>query len=152
MKHEYNLTAFESFLQARGQKSTPIRRQLLALAESLKGFYSLEDIYNLARQSNINHKRLTLLRNIGLMIDSGFIREFRDADGILRYETRRHVARQYLFCVVCGKCESVNDDAIEQEQERLAAEEEFEPISHAVSVKGYCRKCRRKAFTGACGA
>ncbi len=144
MQKKYNLTEFESFLKARTHKSTPIRRKLLEIAESIKGFYSLEDLYNLARQSGIKHQRLTLLRNVGLMVDAGFIREVRDADGNLRYETRRSTSHHYLFCVVCGKCEFIRDDAIESEQEKLAAREKFEPISHTICVKGYCKKCRHK--------
>ncbi|MFN3395843.1 MAG: Fur family transcriptional regulator [Thermodesulfovibrionales bacterium] len=88
----------------------------------------------------------TIHRNLSLLIDSGLAEEIKIGKEKTRYEQmhkRKH--HDHLICLKCGRFIEVRDENIERLQDKLAEENEFEPVRHKLEIYGYCKSCRDRA-------
>ena len=69
------LAVLVEFLRSKNRKYSIEREDLLAVIKSMKGQYSLSDLFATAFGSRVIHAKSTLYRNIELFIAAGIIRE-----------------------------------------------------------------------------
>jgi len=91
--------------------------------------------------------KTTLYRNLPLLIESGLVRRVPDESPSSRFEhILGHPHHDHLICLRCGREIEFSSDQIEQAQEEMCRQFDFEPVRHRLGIWGYCRDCRgRKA-------
>ncbi|HSI48491.1 MAG TPA: ferric iron uptake transcriptional regulator [Ideonella sp.] len=126
-------------LKTSGLKATLPRLRILAVFDrSERRHLSAEDVYRqlLTDGSDIGlatvYRVLTQFEQAGLLLRSQF-----DNDRAV-FELNHGEHHDHLVCLRCGKVEEFCDPAIEQIQQRIAAERGFELREHALSLYGLC--------------
>jgi len=126
-------------LKTSGLKATLPRLRILAVFDrSERRHLSAEDVYRqlLNDGSDIGlatvYRVLTQFEQAGLLLRSQF-----DNDRAV-FELNQGEHHDHLVCLRCGKVEEFCDPAIEQLQQRIAAERGFELREHALSLYGLC--------------
>ena len=126
-------------LKTSGLKATLPRLRILAVFDrSERRHLSAEDVYRqlLTDGSDIGlatvYRVLTQFEQAGLLLRSQF-----DNDRAV-FELNQGEHHDHLVCLRCGKVEEFCDPAIEQLQQRIAAERGFELREHALSLYGLC--------------
>ncbi|TYO95939.1 Fur family transcriptional regulator [Desulfallas thermosapovorans] len=136
----------EEILRAHDYKMTPKREHVLCvLLENKKRHLSAEEVYNLVKQRVPDVGLATVYRTLELFSNFDIIRSTDFGDGRKRYEFgtgsndgHRH---HHLICVECGKIIEMNEDLLEDLEERVTSAYDFTISDHELKIFGKCRDC-----------
>ncbi len=126
--------------------STPLRatRQrtaVSALLGDLEEFRSAQQIHQLLRSQGDTVGLSTVYRTLQGMADAGELDVIKtDDESLYRKCSSRH--HHHLVCRECGRTEEVEGPTVERWANRVAAEHDFEDISHTLEIFGTCADCR----------
>ncbi|MFT6817921.1 MAG: Fur family ferric uptake transcriptional regulator [Myxococcota bacterium] len=133
------LQRFHAFLSGEGLKVT---RQRQAIAEAFYGsggHLSLQDLLDLARKAEPSIGYATVYRTMKLLADGGLATEHQFADGHARFEPAEEGEHHdHLICLTCGHILEFESDAIEQAQDRIAADYQMKVKSHRHEIYAEC--------------
>lgn len=133
LKKEYKLTARRALI-------------LKVLLENSGRHLCAEEIHTLVRQKAPDVGLATVYRALELFAGSGIIRSLDFGDGKKRYEAtfledgmHQH---HHLICIKCGEITEVNEDLLEELEERVKVKHRFTVTDHQLKIYGICRNCR----------
>lgn len=87
--------------------------------------------------------RATIYRTLELLVESGHLRKLDFGDGYSVYEVSHGSSHHsHLYCRHCGKVEEFSDEIINERQEDVCDEKEFEPLEFSQKIYGYCSNCQ----------
>ncbi|MFC2491449.1 MAG: Fur family transcriptional regulator, partial [Campylobacter curvus] len=66
-----------------------------------------------------------------------------DDGGIKKYELNLKAHHDHLICEKCGKVVEFHDEGIEQRQELICKERNFEAVAHTMVLYGICAECQK---------
>ncbi len=89
--HRKNVERLRLHLKALGRNYTPEREELLKVINSMKGNYSLEELFQKALKRNAIYAKSTLYRTISIFVESGFIKEVISPGSLKMYKTNSRV-------------------------------------------------------------
>ncbi|MDK4679860.1 ferric iron uptake transcriptional regulator [Kingella negevensis] len=134
-----------SQLKDNGLKVTGPRLKILDLFEQHADEHlSAEDVYRILLDEGIEIGVATIYR---------VLTQFEQADILLRhhfetgkavYELNKGGHHDHLVCVKCGLVSEFHNEEIEKLQDKIAAENGYRVVDHALYMYGVCGKCQKK--------
>ena len=92
-------------------------------------------------------------RTLALLVQAGLLDEHDFERGHKLYERATNRAHHdHLICVSCSRIVEFHNDAIEELQEQVARDHDFEMVSHTHQIFGFCPRCRREGAKSRPGA
>ncbi len=135
-------TAFKSFIEQKGLKSTRQRDIILEAFLATDQHLSIEELYLKLRAKHPSIGYVTVYRTLKLFAESGIAREIHFGDGQTRYEhSSEGEHHDHLVCTRCGRIQEFEDGRIEQLQAEVAAGYGFTIETHKLELYGLCTNC-----------
>ncbi|MCF8010388.1 MAG: transcriptional repressor [Clostridiales bacterium] len=139
----------EEKLRTRDYKLTPKREDVLkVLAENKGKHLSAEEIYNLVKEKSPDVGLATVYRTLELFMNFNIIQSIDFGDGRKRFEFGETLEgshyHHHLICTECGKIIEVNEDLLEELEERVHKEYKFSISNHELKIFGLCEQCLNK--------
>jgi len=133
-------------LKEKGYKLTPQRRATLnVIIENQGKHLSTEEIYDMVKERCPEIGMATVYRTLQLFSDLEVISKINFDDGRGRYELNTHEDDHYhhhLICLKCGNVIEVDLDLLEDLEDEIEKNYDFQISDHRVKIFGYCSKCR----------
>ncbi len=134
-------------LKEKGLKITRQRKDIFNLLNSNKKKHmSAEEIQNEIVKKESNLGIATIYRTLQHFVDSGIAIKHDFDDGKSRYELKVDDSshnHHHLICQKCGSIIEVNLDLMEELENQIEKNFDFEIKNHTVKVYGICKNCKR---------
>ena len=139
----------KDLLKNRGLKMTNQRREILAVFENQPNrHFTAEEIYELVRVNCPEIGLATVYRTIQLFSELRLIDRLNLDDGYVRYEIGKNNMgghhHHHIICLNCGKVDMVEDDLLDNLENRIYEQMGFQVTDHEVKLYGYCKDCLNK--------
>jgi Fur family ferric uptake transcriptional regulator len=85
----------------------------------------------------------TIYRTLSLLEEAGIVTSVSFGANGKRYEFGLKDHHDHMICNVCGEMIEFMDEAIEERQKKIAAEQGFKIVSHAMQIRGVCKNCQK---------
>ena len=137
------LHRFKKALTREGLKYTPQRIAVLEEIIKDKGHRESEEIYLALKKKGQSVSRATVYRTMDILVNNGFARKMNLGDGRARYESKVNSPHHdHLVCMDCGLIVEFMDQKIEDLQDEIAIQYEFQLKRHIHQLFGLCKKCQ----------
>lgn len=137
---------FFEHLRRAGFKKTSQRELILEVFLKTEGHLSAEDLYNIVKVEDPTVGFTTVYRTLKLLAECGLAREERLSDTHTRYEhLYNHQHHDHLICTVCGRLIEFYSEEIENKQDEIAAQHNFQPTRHSLRIWGVCSDCQAQS-------
>ena len=137
------LNRFKEALKKAGLKYTPQRTAVLEEIIKDKGHRESEEIYLALKKRGQHVSRATVYRTMDILVNNGFARKMNLGDGRARYESKVNSPHpDHLVCMDCGLIVEFMDQKIEDLQDEIAIQYEFQLKRHIHQLFGLCKKCQ----------
>lgn len=137
---------FLEHLAARGLRMTPERRAVLGGILESRAHFTADDLYIRLKRRNPAVSRATVYRTLELLVGSRLVEKV-DLGGQQAYYEyfygREH--HDHLICLGCGTILEFASRTIEELQDAVCRENQFEMHYHSHQIFGRCRKCQKTA-------
>ncbi|MBC5628410.1 transcriptional repressor [Clostridium sp. NSJ-6] len=140
-----NINELKENLKEKGYKLTPQRRAILDIIIDKEGQHlTAEEIYDEVKKICPDIGLATVYRTVLLLEEVNVIYKLDLNDGCSRYELvhsdeeHRH---HHLVCNKCKKVFEVQDDLLEELEERIEKTYKFKILDHSVKFFGICSDC-----------
>ncbi|HBC93425.1 MAG TPA: transcriptional repressor [Pelotomaculum sp.] len=123
------------------------RRELVlrVLLENKDKHLSAEEVYNLVKSKAPDTGLATVYRTLELFHEFDIIHAIDFGDGRKRYELGAGLGHSHqhhhLICTQCGNIIEVNEDLLEELENRVCQQHEFTVTNHQLKIFGLCRNC-----------
>ncbi|RME91717.1 MAG: transcriptional repressor [Verrucomicrobia bacterium] len=140
---------FRRFLAGRGLRVTAPRRAIVEAAFATTTHFSADQLLLWARQRDPRVSLATVYRTLGLLVESGLVREIELGGDRKVYDP--NVAHRpehlHLICADCGRIVEFDHDQLGRLLKQVAHELGFEIVSHRLQITARCERLR---LTGHC--
>lgn len=140
-----NINELKESLKEKGYKLTPQRRAIVDIIIDKEGQHlTAEEIYDEVKKVCPDIGLATVYRTVLLLEEVNVIYKLDLNDGCSRYELvhsdeeHRH---HHLVCNKCKKVFEVQDDLLEELEERIEKTYKFKILDHSVKFFGICSGC-----------
>ena len=134
---------FKEALKKEGLKYTPQRTAVLEEIIKDKGHRESEEIYLALNKRGQHVSRATVYRTMDILVNNGFARKMNLGDGRARYESKINSPHHdHLVCMDCGLVVEFMDQQIEDLQDKIAIQYNFQLKRHIHQLFGLCKKCQ----------
>lgn len=143
MQRDNPIQLFKRYLKAKGLNVTRSRERILEEVFKTHEHFDATELWAKLRDTTISLS--TIYRTLGLLVDSGLVREVDLGDAHIHYEHifgRRH--HEHLICVGCGKILEFFDRALEEKVLEMVERFDFQHHSHNLQIFGLCQDCQEK--------
>jgi Fur family ferric uptake transcriptional regulator len=123
------------------------RRELVlrVLLENEDKHLSAEDVYNLVKAKAPDTGLATVYRTLELFHEFDIIHSIDFGDGRKRYELGSGLGQihqhHHLICTNCGNIIEVNEDLLEELENRVIQQHGFKITNHQLKIFGICKNC-----------
>ena len=132
-------------LKDNGLKVTGPRLKILALfGQHSNKHLSAEDVYRLLLDDNIEVGVATIYRVLTQFEQAGILLRHYFESGKAIYELNKGTHHDHLVCLKCDRVTEFQSPEIEQLQEKIAEEQGYRVIDHALYMYGICSDCQKK--------
>lgn len=144
----FGLKDLREKLSERGYKMTPQRKEILKIFVEHPDSHhmSAEDVYSILRERESEIGLATVYRALDLLSELGILVHVDFGDGCARYELNTADPKvhhhHHLICVKCKKVIEFEEDLLDDLEETIAKESDFQILNHEVKFFGYCKDCR----------
>lgn len=134
---------FEDFLKSSGLRLTQKRMDVLNQVFAYQGHFQTEDLLVHMRQNGYNVSRPTIYRTLPLLVRSGLLTEFIDAQKNTRYESIHSLKEHaHLICLRCSQIVEFKEPGIDALQKSVCEAHQFKPVRFRNEIIGYCAECQ----------
>ena len=134
---------FEDFLKSSGLRLTQKRLDVLNQVFAYPGHFQTEDLLVQMRQNGYNVSRPTIYRTLPLLVRSGLLTEFIDAQKNTRYESIHSLKEHaHLICLRCGQIVEFKEPQIDALQKAVCEAHQFKPVRFRNEIIGHCFECQ----------
>lgn len=144
---EDEINSLKEDFKKKGYKLTPQRRAIVnSIIDNEGKHLTAEEIYDEVKKDCPEIGLATVYRTILLLEDLGIIYKLDLDDGCARYElahegeTHRH---HHLVCNNCGDVIEVEDDLLDDIEQKIQKTYSFTILNHSVKFFGLCEKCNK---------
>lgn len=126
-----------------GLKVTSPRLKILNLLQSddIK-HWSADDIYRQLLEQGEELSLATIYRVLTQFHTAGLLIRHNFEGGHSIFELQQGEHHDHLVCVKCGKVEEFVDATIEQRQQAIAEQHNFQMTEHNLTIYGVCQHCQ----------
>jgi Fur family ferric uptake transcriptional regulator len=117
---------------------TSARKAILKVVLQLEAPESAEAIFQKLKTKKLD--LVTVYRNLQLLEKKGLVQKFAFADGVKRYEFRKH-HHHYIECKSCGEVQSFEGCEFEQTISKILEGKGFRMVQHTLNAVGVCPAC-----------
>ncbi len=136
---------FGEYLKSKSLKITPQRELILEEVSSSHDHFEVDNLFVRLYGKNVHISRATVYRTLNLLVEGGFLREVISGERHSHYERiLGHRHHDHLVCLGCGKIIEFSNVRIEDLQDEVCREHNFESHSHRLQINGFCRNCQIK--------
>lgn len=147
-KANVDIELLKENLKKKGYKLTPQRRAIVDVIIEKEGEHlTAEEIYDEVKKICPDIGLATVYRTVLLLEEVGVIFKLDLNDGCSRYElahSEEHHRHHHLVCNECKAVYEVQDDLLEELEERIETTYGFRILDHSVKFFGICAKCCKK--------
>lgn len=130
---------FKSFLYAHNGKVTNERLALLRALYENDGHFSVDEILDIMKNQRVRVSRATVYRTLDLLVQSGLVKRLALEGQETRYEsalTQGH--HDHIVCVDCHKILEFFNPELEQLQDTILEQHNFQMVRHVHQLYGRC--------------
>ncbi len=132
-------------LKGNGLKVTGPRLKILDLFESHADEHlSAEDVYRILLDDGIEVGVATIYRVLTQFEQAGILLRHHFETGKAVYELNKGEHHDHLVCVKCGDVTEFHNAEIERLQDKIAQDNGYRIVDHALYMYGVCGKCQKK--------
>lgn len=139
------LEIYKKILKENGYKLTPQRLAIIDVFLKTKGDHlSIEEIYKIVSHKNSDIGLATVYRTAQLLEELEIITSLTLENGKQKYELYQDAGRHnhhHIICNNCGFIGEFRDDLLEELEERIGSEHEFQITDHKLKFYGVCSTC-----------
>lgn len=131
-----------------GLKVTLPRVKILEILERHRGsqhHFSAEDVYKILLEEGEKIGLATVYRVLTQFEAAGLVRRhyFEGGNSVFELDLGSH--HDHIVCVKCGRVDEFKDEAIEQRQQKIAADLHYQLQDHSLTLYGICPDCQEKS-------
>lgn len=135
-------------LRAKECKLTTRRELILKVLLKNNGKHlSAEEVYNLVKREAPDVGLATVYRTLELFQEFDLIETIDFGDGRKRYEFDPEAGKNHhhhhLICIKCGNIIEVNEDLLEELENRVSKKHNFTVTDHQLKIFGVCDQCNK---------
>ncbi len=144
ISYEKLLEKFKTLLKNNTLKFTKQRELILKFLYENEDHYTPEDIYMLLKKEypDINIGIATVYRTLTLLEESGIASSISFGVQGKKYELGLKKHHDHLICTSCGEIIEFFDDLIEERQEAISKQFNFQMTDHTMKIVGLCENCQ----------
>jgi len=136
-------------LRSAGLKVTLPRVKVLEILHQHQGsenhqHLTAEDIYRELIDSGSQIGLATVYRVLSQFEEAGLVDRHHFEGGQAMFELAQGRHHDHIVCVQCGKIEEFVDDVIEDRQQRIAKQRDFDLCNHSLVLYANCLSCDKK--------
>ncbi|MDO4879054.1 MAG: ferric iron uptake transcriptional regulator [Neisseria sp.] len=132
-------------LKDSGLKVTGPRLKILDLFESRPDDHmSAEDVYRVLLENGVEIGVATIYRVLTQFEQAGILLRHHFETGKAVYELNTGGHHDHIVCVKCGNVAEFHNEEIEKLQDKIATENGYRIVDHALYMYGVCGKCQKK--------
>ena len=132
-------------LKGNGLKVTGPRLKILGLFESHADEHlSAEDVYRILLDDGTEVGVATIYRVLTQFEQAGILLRHHFETGKAVYELNKGEHHDHLVCVKCGDVTECHNEEIERLQDKIAQDNGYRIVDHALYMYGVCGKCQKK--------
>lgn len=132
-------------LKGNGLKVTGPRLKILSLFEQHEDAHlSAEDVYRLLLNEKIEVGVATIYRVLTQFEQANILIRHHFETGKAVYELNKGEHHDHLVCVKCNDITEFCNSEIETLQNKIAQENGYRIVDHALYLYGICKKCQQK--------
>ncbi|NER34961.1 MAG: transcriptional repressor [Oscillatoria sp. SIO1A7] len=147
----YTKDSLRANLNAKGQRLTPQRQEILDIFQNLAdgNHLSAEEVYEKLRGKRKRISLSTVYRNLKLMAGMGILRELALAEGHKTYELNqpdqgdRH---HHLVCLQCNRTIEFKNDLISKASLKQAKKSGYEILDSQLTIQAICPEALRQGW------
>lgn len=138
-----SIKQFKDYLESCGLRLTRKRQDILEQVYAYNGHFQAEDLLVQMRRNGYLASRPTIYRTLPLLVKSGLLTEFIDAQKNTRYESI-HSLREHahLICLRCSQIVEFREPKINALQKAVCEEHGFKSVRFRNEIIGYCAECQ----------
>ena len=130
-------------LKEAGLKTTLPRLRILSILEEGKQrHFSAEDVYKALLDADEEIAFATVYRVLTQFENAGLVLRHNFEGGRSVFELDRGQHHDHIVCVKCNSVTEFFDAKIEERQNRIAQEHDFDLQDHSLYLYGVCSKCK----------
>lgn len=134
---------FRNFLGGKGLKLTKERTAVLSEVYSFHGHFEPEYLYFRIKDSGSKASRASVYRTLSLLVECGLVKRVTRTDkGNIYEHTYGHTHHDHMICDSCGEFIEFYSEKLENLQDEICEKNSFVGSSHALEIRGRCKKCR----------
>lgn len=132
-------------LRKAGLKVTLPRLKVLEILETADHRHlSAEDVYKAMLEMGEEIGLATVYRVLTQFEGAGLVSRLSIEGGHAVFELEDGSHHDHLLCIRCHRIEEFVDEVIEQRQQVIAADKNFEMTDHSLYIYGVCKHCRQQ--------
>lgn len=132
-------------LKSNGLKVTGPRLKILDLFETRADEHlSAEDVYRILLEEDVEIGVATIYRVLTQFEQAGILLRHHFETGKAVYELNNSGHHDHLVCVKCGAVAEFQNDEIAALQDKIAEENGYRIVDHALYMYGICTECQRQ--------
>ena len=132
-------------LKGNGLKVTGPRLIILDVFESHADEHlSAEDVYRILLDDGTEVGVATIYRVLTQFEQAGILLRHHFETGKAVYELNKGEHHDHLVCVKCGDVTEFHNEEIERLQDKIAQDNGYRIVDHALYMYGVCGKCQKK--------
>ena len=136
---------FDDFLGLRGLKRTSQREVIVQAAFTTTEHFTAEELWEMARKIDFQTSRATLYRTLGLLVESGLLREIDLGRDQKCYDPNfiDHPHHNHLVCIDCHKVVEFEDQHMSVLEDCISRRLGFRPANRSLRIEANCEELRR---------
>ena len=132
-------------LKDNGLKVTGPRLKILDLFERhTDAHMSAEDVYRTLLEQGVEIGVATIYRVLTQFEQAGILLRHHFETGKAVYELNKGEHHDHLVCVKCGDVTEFHNEEIERLQDKIAQDNGYRIVDHALYMYGVCAQCQKK--------
>jgi len=125
--------------------TTPRVRILQILEQAATRHLSADEVYRTLLQQGEDVGLATVYRVLTQFEAAGLVQRHHFEEGYSVYEINQGEHHDHLVCVKCGRVDEFVDTVIEQRQQTVAQQNNYEITDHSLTIYGICQGCTHPA-------
>ena len=132
-------------IKSTGLKATLPRMKILEIFQkSGQRHMAAEDVYRHLLAENADIGLATVYRVLMQFEQAGILLRHHFETGKAVYELNKGEHHDHLVCVKCGDVTEFHNEEIERLQDKIAQDNGYRIVDHALYMYGVCGKCQKK--------
>ena len=129
-------------------KKTLARKAIVELLQKTKKPIDVNDIIKKLKEKQVKIDRVTVFRNVNLLVKKRLIYKVEFNEGKYRYESASLPHHHHLVCTKCGRVIDIESDSLHSEIKKITKKVNmifnFQIEEHKVEFFGKCKTCKNR--------